>query len=110
MAEHTANYRLPLVGTDWIRGMVGQYIILSLKHSTVEQPQFWMADNRGYTPFLVNCGVYSLSEIERQPMYYNDGISAVAIPLTATALNLIGFSVQVDFNNLDPFLNRAWPG
>jgi hypothetical protein len=107
---HNANfknaYTLPEIGTDWLFGLKGMYIILSLKHSTPDTPMFWQSGDCGYTEHLVNCGVYTKSQIIGQIWYYNDGVNTVAIPLTATALRIIGLKVSVDFTSTDKFLNQ----
>ena len=102
-------YTLPEIGTDWLFGLRGMYIILSLKHSTPDTPMFWQSGDCGYTEHLVNCGVYSQSQILGQIWYYNDGTSTVAIPLTVTALRLIGLKISINFDNRDKFLNTETP-
>jgi hypothetical protein len=106
MAERSASM-LPEIGNDWLFGLRGMYIILSPKHSTPEVPMFWQSGDCGYTEHLVNCGVYSKSQIEGQIWYYNDGHAAVAIPLTVTALRKIGLKITVDYTALGAFANRG---
>lgn len=107
MANTRSSYQLPEVGTDWLFGLRDMYIILSLKHSTKEVPMFWKSGDCGYTEYLVNCGIYSKSQIDGQIWYYNDGINAVAVPLTATAFRTLGFQIVIDLAHIDQFANRA---
>jgi hypothetical protein len=106
MAERSISM-LPEIGNDWLFGLRGMYIILSPKHSTPDVPMFWQSGDCGYTEHLVDCGVYSKSQIEGQIWYYNDGHAAVAIPLTVTALRKIGLKITVDYTALGAFANRG---
>ena len=106
MAMEKVKYKLPDMGTDWLYGL-HMYVILSLKHSTPEVPQFWMGNDCGYTEYIFNCGMYTPTQVSSNPLYYNDGINAVAIPLTGTALRKLGFKVTIDYTGLDAFANRA---
>ncbi len=83
--------KLPVIGTDWLDGWVDKYVIFSLKRSTPERFSYWKANNLGYTDCPFTAGIYDKSDIEREPEHYNDGLNCVAIPLTATALQLLGF-------------------
>lgn len=97
---------LPEIGTDWLDGLQDCYIIYSIKRSTPTDPQFWKASKHGYAS-IFTCGVFTKTEILGNIWQYNDGLNAVAIPLTHTALTLLGFSVKIDFSVLDRFANRA---
>lgn len=98
---------LPNMGDDWINGCTGQYIILSLKHSTPEFTMFWLPGDLGYTPHLVNAGRYSMERVLSMPGYYNDGINAIAVPLTQTALTILGLhTVLADYTMVESFYNR----
>lgn len=93
---------LPEVGTDWVEGCENQYIVISLKHSTVEITQFWKQSQHGYTVCPFFAGRFSKETIERNIQQFNDGLNAVAIPLTHHALNLIGLgSVIADYSIME---------
>ena len=96
---------LPDMGTDWIEGMEDRYVILSLTHSTPEFTMFWLPGNLGYTTCLANAGKYDVSLIQQKMGYYNDGINTVAVPLTITALNILGIAtVLADYKMIDAFM------
>lgn len=99
--------RLPSFGDNWVDGYENKYIVLSLKHSTPGQFAFWKADCLGYTWYLFNAGIYDVSDIEAQMQYFNDGIDAIAVPLTGHALELLNLRVLCDTsdNVLSRFLN-----
>ncbi len=98
---------LPEVGSDWLFGLRDRYIILSLKHSSLEVAMFWKADDAGFTGSLVNAGKYTREEVESALGYYNDGINAVAIPCTQAAFETLGiFAVVVDFDMVKVFLTK----
>lgn len=99
--------KLPQLGTDWLEGCVDRYIIVSLKHSTPDSLYYWKAGSLGYTNYPFTAGKYTRAEIEARPLYYNDGLNAVAVPLTATALQLIGFPSAVILSDeiFDQFCN-----
>lgn len=109
MAATNSGYQLPTVGNDWLFGLRDMYVVLSLKHSKPDKPMFWMSGDVGYTEYFVNCGIYTKSQIQGQIWYYNDGINAVAVPLTATAFSKLGFKIVIDLAALDSFLNREVP-
>ena len=98
---------LPEVGDDWLDGLVDQYIIVSLKHSTRESTMFWKSNSLGYTCSPFNAGKYCKEVIEDHMMYYNDGLNAMAVPCTQAALETLGiFTVLADYNMNHIFLNR----
>ena len=98
---------LPEVGDDWLDGLVDQYIIISLKHSTNEVTMFWRANCLGYTCSPLNAGKYCKEVIEGHMMYYNDGLNSLAIPCTQAALEILGiFTVLADYNMNHIFLNK----
>lgn len=98
---------LPSIGADWLHGLRDMYIILSLKHSSLETAMFWQANCAGYTCSLVNAGKYSKEEIEGSLGYFNNGIDAIAIPCTQAAFETLGiFSVAVDFSITKVFLTK----
>jgi hypothetical protein len=99
--------KLPVIGTDWLDSCVDKYIIVSLKHSSSDNLYYWKANSLGYTNYPFTAGIYDKSDIEREPEHFNDGLSAAAIPLTATALQLIGFpsGALLTHEIFDRFLN-----
>lgn len=105
--------KLPVIGTDWLDGCVGKYIIVSLKHSTPGCLYYWKANSLGYTNFPFTAGMYTKSEVDAHPVRFNDGYNAVAVPLTATALGVIGFpcglSADTDYKIFDQFCNISIP-
>lgn len=104
---HHMATKLPVIGTDWLDGCVGKYVIVSLKHSTADALWYWKAHSLGYTPYPFTAGIYDQFQIEEQPLKFNDGLNAAAIPLTATALQLIGFPAAVPLTDeiFDQFVN-----
>ncbi len=98
---------LPEVGNDWLDGLRDHYIILSLKHSSLEVAMFWKADDSGYTGSLANAGKYARREVESALGYYNDGVNTIAIPCTQAAFETLGmFTVVVDFNMVKVFFTK----
>jgi hypothetical protein len=105
MSDTSTAYKLPDIGTDWLEGLAGCYIIFSIKRSTPEKPVFWTAGGFGYAS-IFSCGVFTKTEILGNIWRYNDGLNAVAIPLTHTALSILGFKMNVEYRSLDRFANR----
>lgn len=102
-----SNRTLPEIGTDWVEGCENQYIVISLKRSTIEVTQFWKQSERGYTVCPFFAGRFSKETIEDSIYQFNDGLNSVAIPLTHHALNLIGLgSVAADLSCIDLFCTR----
>lgn len=63
------------------------YIIVSAKH-TKNGDRFvtlWGADNRGYTYSFTQCGRYSSEDVEGHSGYYDNGVSAFAVPAEIVA-------------------------
>lgn len=83
-----------------------KFIIYSPKESTEDKAVFWTANNSGYTEFLVNAGIYDEKEVLEREQYYNDGITSIAIPLTAEALAKIGLRVVIDTKAVKQFLRK----
>lgn len=83
------------------------YFILSLKHSTQECPAFWRANNAGYTNSPFMAGIYTEHQIRSNPEYYNNGYSTVAIRLTDSSMEAIGFKVSVDWVKVDEFFKKS---
>lgn len=81
--------------------MADQYIILSKKHMKGNQPVFWKDNDAGYTIYPFAAGVYDRKDVEAKPWYYNDGHNAIAIPLTESNLNAIGFKCSVNLLKLN---------
>ncbi len=77
---------LPVAGTDWVDGFYEKYIIVSLKFSLPDMLKFWKPKGLGYTKYLFAAGLFEKWEIEQDIWHYNDGINAVAVPLTETAM------------------------
>lgn len=106
MSDTSTVYTLPEIGTDWLPGLQHCYIIYSVKRSTPEEPKFWTSNGFGYTDYW-NCGVFTEQEVIGNIWRYNDGLNAVAIPLTVTALTLLGFKIVINTESLNAFTNRA---
>lgn len=83
-----------------------KYIIISLKHSTKDTPCFWRANNAGYTNFPFVAGQYTDEEVKAEPAYYDNGIDALAIPLTEAGLDSIGFKCSVDVKKVIELANK----
>lgn len=84
-----------------------KYIIISLKHGTGDKPCFWRADNSGYTEWPFAAGVYGEEQIKSRPDYYNNGYSAIAIPLTEQAMNNLEFKCSFNQEATIHFLQTA---
>ena len=104
-ADYTKVCTLPEIGNDWLPGLQGCYIIYSIKRSTPDEPKFWTGNALGYTDYW-HCGVFTKSDILGNIWQFNDGLNAVAIPLTVTALTLIGIKVSINTDALSTFANR----
>jgi len=95
---------LPDMGTDWLEGCNDEYIILSLSHSTKEVSMFWRNEYT-YTSSPINAGRFGGELVRANPDRYNNGLGSVAVPLTRTALTILGlYPVAVDYTTLDAFL------
>ncbi len=105
-ADFEKAYTLPQIGNDWLPGLQDCYIIYSVKRSTPDEPKFWTANGFGYTDYW-HCGTFTKQDITGNIWRYNDGLNAVAIPLTVTALTLLGFKISIDTGALDVFANRS---
>lgn len=84
-----------------------KYIIISPNHGTGKEPCFWRADNSGYTTSPFAAGLYTEEQINTRPDYYNNGYSAVAIPLTDRAMADLGFTCSYNDKALDKFLQKS---
>lgn len=69
--------------------------------------RFWMANDCGYTEYLCQAGIYTQERVTTHIGRYNDGISTIAIPLTATALGELGlvFEFNISQETLERFLS-----
>lgn len=83
------------------------FVILSLKHSEGKKPCFWRPDNSGYTNFPWGAGIYSKDEVESDPGYYNDGVNTLAIPLSNSGLESIGFNCSMDLDKVAALSKQA---
>lgn len=84
-----------------------KYIILSLKHGTGKQPVFWKANNAGYTSLPFNAGIYTEEQVKQEPDYYNNGYSAIAIPLTDAAMSDIDFQCSFNEKSVEKYFQKA---
>lgn len=84
-----------------------KYIILSLEHGHGKAPIFWKADCVGYTPWPFDAGIYDEKEINDRPDYFNNGFSALAIPLTSKALKELGFQCSYNQESIINFLQKV---
>jgi hypothetical protein len=84
-----------------------KYIIISPKEGSGKSPVFWKAGNAGYTTSPFAAGIYDEEEIKARPDYYNNGYSAVAIPLTEEAMSKLNFTCSYEDKALDMFLQVA---
>lgn len=106
MALDKVTQKLPDMGKDWLLP-VPMFVIFSPQNSTKETPMFWGPNDCGYTEYLFNAGLYTATQVLSQPGYYNDGMCAVAIPLTGTAMRMLKLKVSIDYTALRAFANRA---
>lgn len=83
------------------------YIIISLEQGTGDKPVFWRANDAGYTYSPFAAGIYSEEQVKRDPNYYNNGYSAVAIPLTDAAMGQIDFKCSFDEKEIQKFFQKA---
>ncbi len=104
--DYSNAYTLPEMGNDWLPGLQDCYVIYSIKRSTPDEPKFWTSNALGYTDYW-HCGVFTKTAILGNIWRFNDGLNAVAIPLTVTALTRIGFKISIEIGALDAFANRA---
>lgn len=84
-----------------------KYIIISLKYGTGEEPIFWKANDCGYTTSPFNAGIYSEEQVKGNPDYYNNGYSAVAIPLTDQAMSNIDFKCSFNQKAIEKFFQKS---
>lgn len=84
-----------------------KYIIISLTHGAGDEPMFWRANDAGYTTSPFAAGIYSEEQVKARPNYYNDGYSAVAIPLTDQAMESIGFTCSFDEKAIMKFFQKS---
>lgn len=57
------------------------FLILSLKNSPLGGVSlWWRANDCGYTDDINEAGGYTKEQIEKNPSYYNNGITTLAIP------------------------------
>jgi hypothetical protein len=89
------------------RTFIMKYIIISLKHGTGTEPIFWRANNAGYTNSPFEAGHYTEEQVKAEPNYYNDGYSAVAIPLTDHAMSTIDFTCRFDEKAIEKFFEKS---
>jgi hypothetical protein len=105
MSTDKVKYKLPDMGNDWLLP-IHMYVILSPQNSTADTPMFWGPNDCGYTEYILQAGLYTASQVLASPGYYNDGMCAVAIPLTKTAMRKLGFKITIDNGALSAFANR----
>ncbi|MBX6393487.1 MAG: hypothetical protein IRY96_08425 [Burkholderiales bacterium] len=61
--------------------MAGEFYILSLKWSPIDNRLVWWRPNScGYTTELESAGRYTAEEIEARRSYYDNGDSTLAVP------------------------------
>lgn len=93
-----ATWVLPEIGTDWLDGLQNCYILLAPHLSQKGKPVFHRRGMEGFCNNVVEAGVTTGVEMAGQIWKYNDGTNVVAIPLTVTALSILGLMP----NNFDP--------
>jgi hypothetical protein len=99
-----ANNRLvlPDFGNDWFPEMRGKYVILSVKHSTVDVTLFFKPHCLGYTDCLISAGTFTKTEIIIHLGYYKEDI--IAVPLTRDAFTTLGlYPIVADYERLKLF-------
>lgn len=84
-----------------------KYIIISPSNGSGKNPVFWLANNAGYTSIPFLAGIYDEKEVKARIDYYNNGFSAVAIPLTDIAMDRLGFECSYQEAYVDDFLQRS---
>jgi hypothetical protein len=83
-----------------------RYIIISPEKGSAKKPTFWRSNDAGYTNSPFAAGIYTEEQIKANPDYYNNGYSAVAVPLTDEAMRLLGFSCSYNEKGLNNFLQK----
>jgi hypothetical protein len=83
------------------------YIIISLKHGTGKKPMFWRANDARYTYSPFGAGIYTEGQVKGNLEYYNNGYSAVAIPLTDMAMSEIDFKCSFDEKAIEKFFQKS---
>lgn len=58
-----------------------KYHILCLKEIANDNLVWWRSENKGYTSFLDEAGLYTEEQILNNLNYYNNNIDTVAIPV-----------------------------
>ena len=56
------------------------YFILSLKYSDGADLTWWKPNDRGYTKYIEDAGIYPPQLVEGNPRYYDNGVTTLAIP------------------------------
>jgi hypothetical protein len=80
------------------------YIILSVRHSSKDEPIFWRADDSGYINVPWGAGIYSEEQVKASPKYYNNGYDTIAIPLTDQGIRDSGLKFSIDSKLLKKFI------
>lgn len=83
------------------------YIIINPEQSTERTVVFWRPNNAGYTTCPFAAGIYTKEQIEESPNYYNNGFKSIAIPLTDSDLNEIGFSATWNPKKQSAFMQSS---
>lgn len=58
-----------------------KYYILSVKWSNGDNLVWWRPDDKGYTSFLEDAGIYTQDQVLGNLEHYNNGHSTLAIPV-----------------------------
>lgn len=83
------------------------YIIISLEQGSGKKPVFWRANDAGYTYSPFAAGIYTEEQVKANPGYYNNGSSAVAIPLTDNAMSDIEFTCSFDEKAIEKYFQKS---
>lgn len=76
------------------------FYILSLKHSPVHgRALWWRPSATGYTTDISQAGLYSQTEIDGDPRYFNNAVSTLAIERSKVEALA---HLSVDYNKVKP--------
>lgn len=80
------------------------YIILSVSHSSKDEPIYWRANDSGYINVPWGAGIYSEEQVKANPKYYNNGYDTIAIPLTDRGIAESGLKFAINMPQLKKFI------
>jgi hypothetical protein len=95
-----ANETLAALAALGKRRQEKEFYIVSIKYSRGGEIKLWRPNACGYTSVLEYAGIYTADQIAKQPGYYDNGWSQIAVPredIERLALRVVGNSDVRDF-------------